>query len=402
MGSPRRGAGGTRRFFTRRPWGWLLLLAAVLGAAVVLTLRISDLRPGNSPTEQVAPLGRRPLGQVPATGHDQELVRFYSPVLRLSDDEPWVAVNAWTYAVRAEKADREGWASSGCLRPSRLMDVPPSAATAPCRELVGPTAGFSYRQVARRRGERSPAAVFRRGTIWPRIVDVRGGRSRCRPDRTCRVLDYWIFYADNVWTSSTSIGRITQSHAGDWEHVAVGIDADDQPRFVAYSAHCKGVVRPWEGAPTVAMTADDGAITTGEATHRPRSHPLVVVARGSHANYPTTGRHDPDWSSCAPSLDPAARTLRRVTLEAGAVETTPPSGPIQIPHVASLARAERVLNAPWWWGPDERFTVGGLEREVRSHGPASPALQRGYEHLWRTLTDGWECERPDGRSCRTS
>src|SRR4051794_40496672 len=106
MRSARRAAGATRRFFPRRRWGWSLLLAAALGAAVVLTLRISDPRPGNGPTEQVAPLGRRPLGQVPAPGHDQELVRFYSPVLRLSDDEPWVAVNAWTYAVRAEQADR--------------------------------------------------------------------------------------------------------------------------------------------------------------------------------------------------------------------------------------------------------------------------------------------------------
>jgi hypothetical protein len=83
------------------------------------------------------------------------------------------------------------------------------------------------------------------------------------------LLQYWFFYNYD----SLRMPVITQWHQGDWEQVTVGLsitDAKATPRFVVYSEHCAGVVLPWS------------RVEIG----RGRTHPLVFVARGSHANYP--------------------------------------------------------------------------------------------------------------------
>lgn len=79
-----------------------------------------------------------------------------------------------------------------------------------------------------------------------------------------RIVQYWFFYNydsfDRLWVS--------QWHQADWEQVTVGL-AGGTPRFVAYSSHCFGSVLTWENA-HVGM----------------RTHPMVYVATGTHANYP--------------------------------------------------------------------------------------------------------------------
>ena len=72
-------------------------------------------------------------------------------------------------------------------------------------------------------------------------------------------IQYWIFYFYNDWFNK---------HEGDWEMVEVILKAEDQPEWVIYSQHHGGVRRSWETAPVEQET-----------------HPVVYVARGSHANY---------------------------------------------------------------------------------------------------------------------
>ncbi|MGE5124025.1 MAG: hypothetical protein ACM3H7_05865, partial [Acidobacteriaceae bacterium] len=72
-------------------------------------------------------------------------------------------------------------------------------------------------------------------------------------------IQYWIFYFYNNWFNK---------HEGDWELVQVILSANAQPQWTVYSQHHGGVRRSW--------------VTTPKEGD---SHPVVYVARGSHANY---------------------------------------------------------------------------------------------------------------------
>ncbi|HSB65604.1 MAG TPA: PrsW family glutamic-type intramembrane protease [Anaerolineales bacterium] len=72
-------------------------------------------------------------------------------------------------------------------------------------------------------------------------------------------IQYWLFYFYNDWFNK---------HEGDWELVEVILLSDEQPAWVVYSQHHGGVRRSW-----TTTSLEDG------------THPVVYVARGSHANY---------------------------------------------------------------------------------------------------------------------
>ncbi len=72
-------------------------------------------------------------------------------------------------------------------------------------------------------------------------------------------LQYWAFYYYNDWFNK---------HEGDWEMIQVMLDPDGTPCWVVYSQHHGGTRRAWEDTPREEQT-----------------HPMVFVAKGSHANY---------------------------------------------------------------------------------------------------------------------
>jgi RsiW-degrading membrane proteinase PrsW (M82 family) len=72
-------------------------------------------------------------------------------------------------------------------------------------------------------------------------------------------IQYWFFYFYNDWFNK---------HEGDWEMIEVILSADGQPEWAVYSQHNGGARRSWASTPK----EDD-------------THPVVYVARGSHANY---------------------------------------------------------------------------------------------------------------------
>ena len=91
---------------------------------------------------------------------------------------------------------------------------------------------------------------------------------RVTKDSTSTVVQYWFFYAYN--------NAPLNDHEGDWEMIELFfLDAAQNPVWVAYSQHLQGERASWGDVEKIDLT-----------------HPVVYVARGSHANYfrPYQGR----------------------------------------------------------------------------------------------------------------
>lgn len=74
------------------------------------------------------------------------------------------------------------------------------------------------------------------------------------------VVQFWFFYAYND-------ARLNE-HEGDWEMIQILLDNEEKPISAVYSQHLRGQRASW------------GDVEKVNATH-----PIVYVARGSHANY---------------------------------------------------------------------------------------------------------------------
>jgi hypothetical protein len=112
------------------------------------------------------------------------------------------------------------------------------------------------------------------GSVYGRVVRS-GGKL---------VLQYWYFYYDDFYSYTPTVSDfIWQAHEGDWEVVNVVLSGDEQPLYVGYSQHCLGERRTWT-----------------DTTRWGSNHPVVYVARGSHANYLDQGVHA--WNrACLPT-----------------------------------------------------------------------------------------------------
>ncbi|MEO8689693.1 MAG: hypothetical protein ABI611_15965 [Solirubrobacteraceae bacterium] len=81
-------------------------------------------------------------------------------------------------------------------------------------------------------------------------------------------LQYWLWYFYNDYSLALGAGL----HEGDWEGVMLRMH-DDEPDLALYAQHTHAEKRPWHEVEKL-----DG-------------HPLVYVARGSHASYFEAGFH---------------------------------------------------------------------------------------------------------------
>jgi len=90
-------------------------------------------------------------------------------------------------------------------------------------------------------------------------------------------LQYWLWYFYNDYTLALGAGL----HEGDWEMVQLRMH-DDEPDVAVYAQHTHAEKRLWHEVETL-----DG-------------HPVVYVARGSHASYFEAGFHTTDvWYDIA-------------------------------------------------------------------------------------------------------
>jgi hypothetical protein len=96
-------------------------------------------------------------------------------------------------------------------------------------------------------------------------------------------LQYWLWYFYNDYSLALGAGL----HEGDWEMIQLRMH-DDEPDVAVFAQHTHAEKRPWS-----AVETDDG-------------HPVVYVARGSHASYFEAGFHSTEaWYDLADGKRPA-------------------------------------------------------------------------------------------------
>jgi hypothetical protein len=170
-------------------------------------------------------------------------------------------------------------------------------------------------------------------------------------------LQYWVWYPWDVYSPTVPPGELWQVHEGDWEAVSVIVDTMGKPLVVGYSEHGAGVRRDWAKAP------------------RQGTRPLVYVALGSHANYPTPGTQPFDPRV----VDPVFVSVIRQNGQAPVDHTG--KGRVVRPRLVRVA-----ARTPAWmafaggWGEDGYLrTPGGAPQSYSGTGPKGPA----FHEQWR-------------------
>ncbi|HEY2715998.1 MAG TPA: hypothetical protein VGI73_07245 [Solirubrobacterales bacterium] len=378
------------------------LRAAMVAASVLLLAAWIGLAQTDQPGKRLSTDTATEAGEASTTppapssyGSDEALAAAYSPVLALTRAERWSPIPYDGYVESA--------ALSGPL-PKPLPPQPsvaeklgvgcPRLASTPCFRLSirCPTGGEACSEPDPH-PERSDEGLYREGAVYVR-VSRRGAEEQLEERRNTEklsksdrwppqlfrpegpyakplsiLLQYWYFYRYDEWETHVFAGKLVQRHEGDWEAVTIGL-SDSEPLFVAYSAHCAGTWVPWEEA---------------ELSDRlgGRTHPLVAVAEGSHANYPRADqKRSPDWAGCqgAPAgtttLLSYASNIRDKT-EYG-WEWYPGEGGIHV-----VTEGEAPMAFPGYWGASESTKLYGFFKTTdlgEGHGPETPSEQP----LWRT------------------
>jgi hypothetical protein len=195
----------------------------------------------------------RALGALPSAA-TLALARKYAPVLRLSAGEPY-------RPLRLEDYLRVSTLHSGAPPHGPLLQTHPTLFSLPA------AAGSFYLDVSgaepNSQASRYPGIEQRLRASQPRpIVYFHIVR---QPARGRIAIEYWALYLYNAFYDR---------HEADWEGITVFLRGT-RPLGVSYSAH-QG--RRWSA--WAAQSAEN------------RSHPIVYVAQGSHANYSKRGRYD--------------------------------------------------------------------------------------------------------------
>ncbi len=240
-------------------------------------LRAQSNTPPPSPP---APSG--PIYQPPANLTDQELAAQFAPALVLpggdhdlpADPEDFIDNSRWRQDVpKLQEGVDVGW---------HFPPIKPKGDPEFGNNInADPTDDFTAADVGQVRedGQFLDLADNRRdigSEDAPFFYQVSRSDNADEPTK----VTYWFFYAYND-------GPGPQNHEGDFERITVEIDpTTGQPRDAIYSAHSNKHTEP---------TPYDQLETykdpeTGEDTGRP----LVYVATGSHASYPTAGNHTSD------------------------------------------------------------------------------------------------------------
>ncbi|NLE45423.1 MAG: PrsW family intramembrane metalloprotease [Chloroflexi bacterium] len=198
----------------------------------------------------------------------------------------------------------------------------------------------------------SPHAGGPPPTVYARVV-------RDEPFGTITV-QYWALYFYNDWFNK---------HEGDWEMVQVILRGDEHPEWVIFSQHHGGTRRPWRSV----SVEDD-------------THPVVYVAKGSHANYFIGDETYPNGLNVG---------TRRVEImdRTGSADRT-------MPDVILLVDRETYLVEPDAWPGSEWISFGGRWGETAPQadfggplGPADKGLQWDSPYEWAMRqpldTDVW-------------
>ena len=393
-----------------RAVGFLLAAGSAAMLFVGLFAAALDIAHGAAP---LVGADDRPPTQRPTTvgltgNRDLDLAWTYVPVLRLHHDEEYAPIAVDQFL---ENAKSFGAAGDGAGRTVTFDTLPSACADAAqerCAHLDCPTC------IDRKR-ETQPTGYAPQGVFYARVV-----RRATEPHafagwnpwgRSLNLLiQYWIFYGYDSWQAATPVGLLTQEHQGDWEHITVGLTVGGvpapgtaqhtTPRFVALSAHCGGQVVDWLNVHAAHATP---ASEPDPVTHEPHlvftdaplgpgdelTHPIVAVAKGSHANYAlSSDRRPPDWGSCNNLPN---QLIEAFSYASNIRDLTDSSntGWYAYPHGIVLATAASApLDYPGTWSPIETVTFGRRDKERVGAGPLSPPLQG---QIWGTPLHSYFC-----------
>jgi len=162
-------------------------------------------------------------------------------------------------------------------------------------------------------------------------------------------IQYWIYYFYNNWFNK---------HEGDWELVEAALDSNAQPEWTLYSQHHGGVRRSWATTPREGDT-----------------HPVVYVARGSHANYYAANEVYPNVKDIG---------NRRLVL----VDRTGTSERMQPAVILIPSRAELAADPASWPGLEwlmfrGRWGETGFYSDLNGpYGPADKGFQWDQPLAW--------------------
>jgi hypothetical protein len=379
-GSPAREPGLTHKL--GRGFGFLVALisAALLFAALSIA--------GVQTTGGADPLAEDDFGEIGTTlapriidtpgDADTDLAWTFTPVLHLQHDEQYPPIAVQSFFPGSTESGAKSLAPRG--EPLTLETLPvecPDGGHEACGTISCPAC-------AKRRRETQPQGFVPQGVFYARVAHradqpgVFSGWTPWRGDLTT-LIQYWIFYGYDLWQTETVIGRLTQEHEGDWEHVSVGLDKGNKPLFVALSAHCGGQIVRWGE-----ISAAPGRLTDGKIVVSARrvaatdevTHPIVAVAKGSHANYAVSSeRRPPDWGSCknlpsdALSALSYASNVRDLTEDGNGGWFAYPT------DVEVVSANERPMSYPGAWGSGEHITFGHRDPIPTGRAPLSPPLQ---------------------------
>lgn len=358
----------------------LLLFVALLIASLDTTGGADRLR-GSAAAPLAPPI-------VDAGGSpDRNLAWTFAPLLHIRHDERWGPSRVGVFlahALESGAGHRPG--SAGKVTEATLPDACPDGTHDPC----GTLRCDSCADMVTRWPDPSGAKTnfLPKGVFYVRVARVATDPTAFRGwnpwgSELKTLVQYWLFYLYDRWETETVVGRLTQEHQGDWEFVAVGLGSGDRPLFVAMSAHCGGQVVPWtKTLPTAFGYVRNGKVvmTDRQGPNAEASHPIVAVARGSHANYSDDGGHrPPDWGSCK-ALPSAALTaisyasnVRDLTEDGKGGWFVYPSDVDVVETTNGLPR--RPFSYPGSWGADETVTFSHHAPIDTGEGPRSPPLQ---------------------------
>lgn len=362
------------------------LAASVAAAVVLFAAMVLAANPGRA-TGALAGKVEARRADTPATrpadAGDAELAETYSPVLLFSGEQDWSPVAVDDYLRRAGRrvtiSDWEGRRRTEPL--SELTDCP-DIVPAPCFKLTT-RCDDAKDDCAQRIRHPAAGARVRDGAVYVRVRRKAGPRPDNSPDpfdavgqygrRTTILIQYWYFYPYDDWVSPVIAGQLRQRHESDWEAVTVGL-ANDGPLFVAFSQHCGGQWYAWNDVRVAANPA-------------PRLHPLVVVARGSQANYRyPNASQAPDWTGCA---NLPARTTTLVSYASNIRDRTGVDWSWTPARYIHTSARKPPMNFLGRWGPFSRTELQTLYRRKPlgpdAAGPATPSLQPLWREPMRTI-----------------
>jgi hypothetical protein len=199
-------------------------------------------------------------------------------------------------------------------------------------------------------------------TLYARVVE--------RADEGYTAVQYWIFYYFNDWRNL---------HEGDWELVQLCfpsqtaqelLEEGGQPLFAAYSQHQAGQRMSWGDMKANGLV--DG------------THPVVYVARGSHANYFIPGDYwsglDFDNTGASPWKVISPEQLNIVLL----------------PEIEAEGKKADWLGFKGYWGEYLGFSVSVFGLKFWQCGPFGPPWSEGEQKSERWENpDEWAAGLPE-------